>query len=595
MRKNCEKLSNDIGKAECCENQVCKGAGLSCCGGQAFNPEGSTKTAVTVGLSCCGTKSYNQLNEMCCQSTVVHKPVPKAQCCGEEAFDVEKQLCCGPKNNKTVVTKNSTENLCCGREMFNTRNECCCVASSKMIEIQPINSSCCKNQSALCEKQPYNTFHQLCCDYTVVNKTVPHARCCGKEAFDEHEKLCCGPHEAKSTQCKISSGHLCCGKKQYDPKIEYCSEMDGNLKPELINSSFCKKDSDKHQQKPSSLHICNKTENFPSSKFLRCCDKKQPNSQQCCASEKCDGVATVYDPSTHICCNGCVTEWKPWKDQCCGKKSYGLAQRGVLCCKDTLYRYRNDGEVCSKIGIPYDPAGWTFCGSKFHPSPKQHCCGSQLYHPEEEICCHGHSHAKTGTSRCCGVNAYNISDPRMKCCEGTLHNLTHGHSGQAQCCGSRLETPMSVCCSSEVKKVLYSIQTGFGCCGHLHYNASLWSCCAGMLTPAKNLTKRINESKLLSVNNLNESHLFETMHIGAVESVSPDSIVFRDVLKIHGRNFTVTPLALPHILNTPDHCSFPKLTPGKIYFFDGKTFFADVNHGSVLQSLHFIISKCYLT
>lgn len=41
----------------------------------------------------------------------------------------------------------------------------------------------------------------------------------------------------------------------------------------------------------------------------------------------------------------------------------------------------------------------------------------------------------------------------------------------------------SVCCLSEDKEVLYSIEAGFRCCGHLYYNSSLWSCCAGKLSP----------------------------------------------------------------------------------------------------------------
>ncbi|KAJ4935764.1 hypothetical protein JOQ06_017292, partial [Pogonophryne albipinna] len=146
---------------------------------------------------------------------------------------------------------------------------------------------------------------------------------------------------------------------------------------------------------------------------------------------------------------------------------------------------------------------------------------------------------------------------------------------------------------SEFNEVLYSKKSGFGCCGHQYFNASLWSCCAGRLSPAKNQNKSINESKLLSINNLNESDLCNKMQIGTVDSVSLNSILLRDVLEIHGRNATMTHLALPHILKTPDCCSFPKLTPGKIYFFDGKNVFADFNHDSVLQSLYFIFSKCY--
>ena len=54
-----------------------------------------------------------------------------------------------------------------------------------------------------------------------------------------------------------------------------------------------------------------------------------------------------------------------------------------------------------------------------------------------------HRHAKKENTHCCGGKAYNIKDPQMKCCAGTLHNLTllrrSGHD--VQCCGSILQTP----------------------------------------------------------------------------------------------------------------------------------------------------------
>lgn len=42
-------------------------------------------------------------------------------------------------------------------------------------------------------------------------------------------------------------------------------------------------------------------------------------------------------------------------------------------------------------------------------------------------------HNKAGNSHCCGVKAFNISDPKMKCCARTLTAMT---GGVGQCCGS---------------------------------------------------------------------------------------------------------------------------------------------------------------
>lgn len=83
------------------------------------------------------------------------------------------------------------------------------------------------------------------------------------------------------------------------------------------------------------------------------------------------------------------------------------------------------------------------------------------------------------------------------------------------------------------------------------------------------------------------------MLIRTVESVSLHSIVFSSVLEVDGRGGTVRALPSPSFMEIPDHCSYPKVIPGKTYFFDEVNVFIDFNHDSILQSLHFILSKCY--
>ncbi|KAK2847264.1 hypothetical protein Q5P01_010263 [Channa striata] len=219
--------------------------------------------------------------------------------------------------------------------------------------------------------------------------------------------------------------------------------------------------------------------------------------------------------------------------------------------------------------------------STFYGLPGQHCCGGEIFRPDDEICCNGHRHPKGKNVYCCGVNAYNIEDPHMKCCSGTLYNVTsldnHGHN--AQCCGSLLQSPKDVCCSSDEEQLLYSAKTGFRCCGHHYYNTSLWSCCAGMLRPVHQPGH--HEGKRIKV------------HIGIVESVSPHSIVFSTVLKINGRTGSVRAVSPHYILKLSDHCSSPKLTPGKTYFFNDANVFTDFNQENILHSVHLIFAKCY--
>ncbi|XP_029302626.1 uncharacterized protein LOC115017986 isoform X2 [Cottoperca gobio] len=599
-RKTWMEIGYDIRKAVCCENHLYPGAERSRCGGQAFNPEedtcckvenGYTKTAVTEGLSekvssCCGLKAYNPLNEICCQSTVVAKPAPKAHCCGQEAFDVDKQLCCGPTHNKTILTRYSSDHLCCGNNQFDSKAECCCLIQNAL-KTQPISSSCCVKESARLGTKAHNTFQELSSQSTVVDKPAPHFQCCGGKVFNNHTQLCCGPTHNKTILTRYSSDHLCCGNNQFDSKAECCCLIQNALKTQPISSSCCVKKSahlgtkahntfqelssqstvvdkpaphfqccggkvfNNHTQlccgpthnktiltRYSCDHLCCGNNQFDS-KTECCCLiqnalKTQPISSSCCVKEsgRCDEAPPVYNPHTHICCVGCVSErkseWKPWIDQ-------------------------------------------------FYVSHGQHYCGTELYWPHTQICCNGHRHHKKENTHCCGVKAYNIKDPRMKCCAWALHTLTIGHEGQ--CCGSILQTSMNVCCSSEDEEVLYSAKTGYRCCGHRYYNPSLWSCCAGKLSPVQQ--PRQNESERVKV------------RIGTLESVSPHSIMFGNVLKIHGRNGIVTHMASPQILKTPDRCSFPKLIPGNNYLFDEVNVFADFQHNSILQSLHFIISKCH--
>ncbi|CAI5693628.1 unnamed protein product [Oreochromis niloticus] len=428
-RKDCNGIQYDIQEAACCENKLHPGSNLFCCGKEPYNPGTATcckvqhgkilAASVTQGLSenvskCCDLKAYNPVNEICCQSTIISKPGPMAECCVKDVFDKDKQLCCGPADNKTILVRNSRHHECCGHSQYDTETQCCC-SNEEKLEIQSKDSSCCV--------------------------------------------------------------------RNFTPGME--QKVKGRPQPPCIT------------------HI------------LR------------------SAVMDVY-------------------------------LRGSL------------GSI----------------------SPGQHCCGTEIYRPRTEICCNGHRHLTSGNIHCCGVKAYNIKDPQMKCCAGTLYNLTSldKHGGDAQCCGSILQKPQDVCCSSEDKEVLYSAKIGFRCCGHLYYNTTLWSCCAGGLRrirePGQDQRKMINGSRLLSVNNLNKIDLCKEMHIGTVESVSLQSIVFRSVLKVHGMEAKVKALPFPYILERDDRCSSPKLIAGKTYYFNKVNVFIDFNHDSVLQSLHFIICKC---
>nr|XP_046246198.1 galaxin-like [Scatophagus argus] len=362
---------------------------------------------------------------------------------------------------------------------------------------------------------------------------------------------------------RTSKSHECCGVDQYDTKTQCCCFINNALEICSNNSSCCVNKSGVQQQKPGpeltgteyqtstcESSYCNRTEN--SSEFCSCEKTHIPVSQWSCPKGQSDGAAAVYD----------------------------LRTRATCYCREP---------------------GKKPCTDQFHGSKEHHCCGPNVYQLQTEICCDGHRHPRVEKDEnmfCCEVRAYNIENQQMKCCAGTLYNMTLFSTlgYEARCCGSILQKPEEICCMGEDKEVLYSAKTGFRCCGHLYYNTSLWSCCTGNLSPLDqpgyHHNKTINESRLESINNLNETDLCKEMLIGIVESVCQYSIVFSSVLKIHEKESIVKPLESPYILQTPNLCSLPKLIPGKTYFFDGVNFFIDSNHDSILKSLHFIIFKC---
>ncbi|XP_032365613.1 galaxin [Etheostoma spectabile] len=89
--------------------------------------------------------AYDQLNEICCNSKIIAKPGPNAQCCDSDAFDVDKQMCCGPVENKTILMKKSRDHLCCGRDQFDPNTEWCCL--NEGLKTKPNTSMCCVNES----------------------------------------------------------------------------------------------------------------------------------------------------------------------------------------------------------------------------------------------------------------------------------------------------------------------------------------------------------------------------------------------------------------------------------------------------------------
>nr|XP_023822792.1 uncharacterized protein LOC111949673 [Salvelinus alpinus] len=197
----------------------------------------------------------------------------------------------------------------------------------------------------------------------------------------------------------------------------------------------------------------------------------------------------------------------------------------------------------------------------------------------------------------------------MKCCAGTLYNLQVQDklSEEAQCCGSVLMEAGSTqtCCSAPGLDLLYPTQQGFTCCGHRYPNASLWSCCAGVLHPRPephNTTKNmIPGPRLLPLEDLKTEVLcYNEVLLGTVESVSMKmnkrSMKMINTMSVQAWRANVSALPSPHYVTVPDHCSSPVLVPGNTYiwvkmpFSDRIRFISDLSDNS--SPLYSILSRC---
>ncbi|GLD75170.1 uncharacterized protein AKAME5_002650300 [Lates japonicus] len=115
-RKICETIEYDTREAICCDKQIHSGAGLSCCGGEAFNPAVAT---------CCKVKHGDRF---------------------QDAIDVDVYLCCG--TNDAILRKTSNSSLCCGAVQYDSETQCCC--NGEHLEIQnKTQSNCCEEVSGV--------------------------------------------------------------------------------------------------------------------------------------------------------------------------------------------------------------------------------------------------------------------------------------------------------------------------------------------------------------------------------------------------------------------------------------------------------------
>ncbi|XP_015196414.2 usherin-like [Lepisosteus oculatus] len=448
---------------------------MLCCGSEAYSPskESCCLGHLTVGVSemvadCCGRKAYYPLSQLCCDGEI-REQEPHHACCGTEVYNTQTQACCGHQRNLTLSLRHPRDS-CCGDVLFNQETETCCAD----LKVRPVSEG-----SRCCVSTPYHPNITECVKGTVVR--IPYRQNCGN-------------HSSPRTAQNITRSIRClpCGwDTYYDPQTQRCCVNRTSRQGQVYHSD------------------------------QTCCNGMITNTTgtglaggRCCNS-------VGYNPSTHICCAGNITEKEqgvPY--QCCGGAAYNVLDH--VCLNGMLYKDRGQELSGRRPAALRDP----FCAG-------QHCCGHLPFDPAVEICCSGHRHPKVRSGR------------------------------EQSCCGQQLiDEAQQQCCSS----LVYSKRLGYSCCGHHYYHPSLYTCCDGAPWRHSHPGPKPagHRCRLTSLAGLGDSALCsnQTVLFGEVESLS-----------LHGGKRTYL---LRIVLELPrgemrghmqllDRCPCPLLAVGRTY------------------------------
>ncbi|XP_042599759.1 galaxin-like isoform X2 [Cyprinus carpio] len=253
-----------------------------------------------------------------------------------------------------------------------------------------------------------------------------HLHHCGNVSYNISESSCCNGYITPGLSQLVAD---CCGSVAYNPLNEICCK--GNI---LTQSSThvkcCGKD-----MYVTTTHLCCGGNNI----FQR----KEDHS--CCGKE-------TYDMTTHCCCTNLTLEVKPKNETCCPKAT-GSNLNPILTAKKKEFQ----------LGSP---------PTRTLPKTSELKCRTMPFNPQENICCLGNLYKKASAlTKCCGVDAYTLSDDNVLCCNGILHlNVPE----QSECVGGVIYTPANTTCQMSIRPRL-----GEHCCGGQTFNPRTHICCNG--------------------------------------------------------------------------------------------------------------------
>ncbi|XP_042599768.1 galaxin-like isoform X3 [Cyprinus carpio] len=213
----------------------------------------------------------------------------------------------------------------------------------------------------------------------------------------------------------------------------------------------------------------------------------------CCGS-------VAYNPLNEICCNGSILTRSSTYAKCCGKDMY-LTTTHVCCGKNNIFQWKENHSCCGEK--TYDETIHCCCSNptpvvkhknetcclkaKDHDKKTEHqpgspptrplpilsdlICGSETYNPHKQMCCSGNLYKASALTKCCGGDAYTLSDDNVLCCNGILHlNVPE----QSECVGGVIYTPANTTCQMSTRPRL-----GEHCCGGQTFNPRTHICCNG--------------------------------------------------------------------------------------------------------------------
>ncbi|XP_039539960.1 galaxin-2 isoform X2 [Pimephales promelas] len=269
---------------------------------------------------------------------------------------------------------------------------------------------------------------------------------CGNESHISSGHSCC------NDTLTLGLSHLvadCCGSEAFNPLNEIC--CNGSVFVRTRADMTCYEGKDRSHSSALS-------------------SSTEPELK--CGSE-------TYNPKKEMCCSGKPYRASAL-NKCCGTKVYRLGDDNALCCNGTLYHGVSKKSECV-ADILYSPDNSTChlpararlgehcCGGKtFNPVTHICCNGHSHLKTNGNFCCGSdvYDHHKK-FMKCCSGHLYNVINNKGKaeCCGNLLlENKTN-----------------QICCSSSNHAILYNTKPNHHCCGHYYFNTSLWSCCAQRL------------------------------------------------------------------------------------------------------------------